>query len=252
MWRPVRATGAGPPGGHLPPLLGWRARTADLLAGPPVDRRRSAGLQSPRAAAKRGLLWRGLPIALALTHRLARLRQSLTDHSPVEDDDPSLIWAAVAVILAPDPDAILLIRRAERTGDPWSGHIALPGGRREPGDPDLVATAIRETGEELGVRLDRGDLAGSLEDVVPRTPALPPIAVRPSVFILPAQPSVTPNDEVASAHWVRVDYLLRPDTYHPVRLEVAGQSRQVQAYQLEDGIVWGMTERILTSLLSRF
>jgi 8-oxo-dGTP pyrophosphatase MutT (NUDIX family) len=156
----------------------------------------------------------------------------------------------VAVILAPDPDAILLIRRAERTGDPWSGHIALPGGRREPADPDLVATAIRETGEELGIPLEESDLAGGLEDVVPRTPTLPPIAVRPYVFILRAQPEVAPNDEVASAHWVTIDHLLRPDTHHPVRLEVAGESRQVQAYQLEEGMVWGMTERILTGLLS--
>jgi 8-oxo-dGTP pyrophosphatase MutT (NUDIX family) len=158
----------------------------------------------------------------------------------------------VAVVLAPDPDTILLIRRAERTGDPWSGHIALPGGRREPADPDLVATAIRETQEELGIELTREDLAGSLEDVVPRTPVLPPIAVRPYVFILPAQPALIPNAEVASAHWVIIDHLLRPDTHHPVRLEISGQSRQVQAYQLEDGIVWGMTERILTGLISHF
>ena len=194
---------------------------------------------------------RWLPIALALTPRLARLRQSLTSPPAGEDDDPSLIWAAVAVILAPDPDAILLIRRAERTGDPWSGHIALPGGRREPADPDLVTTAIRETGEELGIQLDRRNLAGSLEDVVPRTPVLPPIAVRPYVFLVPSQPAMIPNDEVASAHWVTLDYLLRPATHHPVRLDVAGQSRQVQAYELEDGIVWGMTERILTNLVSR-
>lgn len=158
----------------------------------------------------------------------------------------------MAVVLTPDPDAILLIRRAERTGDPWSGHIALPGGRRDAADSDLVGTAIRETQEELGIQLTREDLAGSLEDVVPRTPVLPPIAVRPHVFILPAQPAVIPNHEVASAQWVTIDYLLRPDTHHPVRLDVGGQSRQVQAYRLEDGIVWGMTERILTSLISQF
>jgi 8-oxo-dGTP pyrophosphatase MutT (NUDIX family) len=158
----------------------------------------------------------------------------------------------VAVILAPDPDAILLIRRAERSGDPWSGHIALPGGRRDPADTDLVATAIRETLEELGIQLTREDLAGSLEDVIPRTPVLPPIAVRPHVFILPAQPALIPNDEVASAQWVTIDHLLRPDTHHLVRLEVAGHSRQVQAYQVENGIVWGMTERILTGLISHF
>jgi 8-oxo-dGTP pyrophosphatase MutT (NUDIX family) len=158
----------------------------------------------------------------------------------------------VAAILTPDPDAILLIRRADRSGDPWSGHIALPGGRRDASDPDLVATAIRETGEELGIQLTREDLVGSLDDVVPRTPVLPPIAVRPYVFMLKARPTLVPNDEVASTQWVTVDYLLRPDTHHPVRLDVGGESRQVQAYQLEDGIVWGMTERILGRLIAHF
>jgi hypothetical protein len=72
------------------------------------------------------------------------------------------------------------------------------------------------------------------------------------VFLLPEPPALIPNDEVASAHWVTIDHLLHPNTHHPVRLEVAGQSRQVQAYQVESGIVWGMTERILTGLISHF
>jgi len=74
------------------------------------------------------------------------------------DEDPSLLWAAVAIILTPQPDSILLIRRADRSGDPWSGHMALPGGRREAGDSDLAGTAIRETAEEVGIRLRPEDL----------------------------------------------------------------------------------------------
>ncbi|MEP6687797.1 MAG: NUDIX domain-containing protein, partial [Gemmatimonadales bacterium] len=89
------------------------------------------------------------------------------------------------MVLVPSPDAVLLIRRADRAGDPWSGHMALPGGRREETDPDLVATAVRETFEEVGLSLAPADLLGSLDDVVPRTPVLPPIAVRPYVFALP-------------------------------------------------------------------
>ena len=166
------------------------------------------------------------------------------------DEDPSLLWAAVAIILTPQPDSILLIRRADRSGDPWSGHMALPGGRREAGDFDLAATAIRETSEEVGIRLRPEDLLGSLPDVIPRTPVLPPIAVRPFVFLLPGRPAMRLNAEVAQASWVQVDYLLRPDTRHPVQLEVAGKSRQVQAYQLENAIIWGMTERILTNFLA--
>jgi 8-oxo-dGTP pyrophosphatase MutT (NUDIX family) len=130
--------------------------------------------------------------------------------------------------------------------------MALPGGRRDAGDPDLLSTAIRETFEEVGVELSREHLAGSLDDVVPRTPVLPPIAVRPFVYILSARPQLTLNAEVTTARWVSISYLLRPDSRHPVRLEVGGQSRVVQAYELEDGMVWGMTERILTCFLKHF
>jgi 8-oxo-dGTP pyrophosphatase MutT (NUDIX family) len=192
-----------------------------------------------------------LPIALALTTRLVRLRERLAGHQPSSDDDTSLLWAAVTVIITPDPDSILLIRRAERTGDPWGGHMALPGGRREPDDEDLLGTAIRETQEEVGVQLSRKNLAGTLDDVVPRTPVLPPIAVRPFVFLAPTRPELTLNAEVAAASWVTLDHLLHLGTHHPVRLEVAGTTRLVHAYQLENAIVWGMTERIITSLLSQ-
>ena len=195
------------------------------------------------------MLWRRLRISLALSGRLTRLKDRLAQRQPVSTDDPALLWAAVAVVIAPDPDSILLIRRAERAGDPWSGHMALPGGRREPGDLDLVATVIREIGEEVGIELARVDLTGPLEDVVPRTPVLPPIAVRPFVFFPPARPDLVLNPEVASARWVPLDNLLEPDAHHPVRLDVAGQSREVPAYQLEDAVVWGMTERILSDLL---
>jgi 8-oxo-dGTP pyrophosphatase MutT (NUDIX family) len=166
-------------------------------------------------------------------------------------DDPSLIWAAVSVVLAPSPDALLLIRRAERSGDPWSGHMALPGGRREPGDGSLLETAIRETLEELALRLDPSQLVGALDDVIPRTPVLPPVAVRPFVFCLPGRPSLVPNEEVAAAAWVPLDHLLNPATYHTARIDVRGARREMPAYRFEDTIVWGMTERILTGLLGQ-
>jgi 8-oxo-dGTP pyrophosphatase MutT (NUDIX family) len=190
-----------------------------------------------------------LPIALALTSRLVRLRERLAGYEPSIDDDASLLWAAVALILTPQPDSLLLIRRAERSGDPWGGHMALPGGRRNSAGENLLTTAVRETAEEVGVQLDPAQLAGCLDDVVPRTPVLPPIAVRPFVFLVSARPVLQLNPEVAAATWVAIDYLLQPATHHPVRLEVAGDPRLVQAYALENAIVWGMTERIITSLL---
>jgi 8-oxo-dGTP pyrophosphatase MutT (NUDIX family) len=196
------------------------------------------------------MLWRRLSIAYALTQRLSRLRERLPALPPPSSTDTSLLWAAVALILAPDPDSILLIRRAERSGDPWGGHMALPGGRKEAVDQDLLATAIRETREEVGVQLGREHLAGTLDDVVPRTPVLPPIAVTPFVFLLPVRPALTLNSEVAAATWTSIDHLSNPKTHHPVELNVTGQTRLVPAYELESGIVWGMTERMLSNLLT--
>lgn len=193
-----------------------------------------------------------LPHPQPLTSRLDLLRDRLTVHRPrLDQEGGELIWAAVAVIVVPGPDAVLFIRRAERSGDPWSGHMALPGGRRDLEDPDLVATAIRETAEEVGLELPASTLLGSLDDVVPRTPVLPPIAVRPYVFALSSRPVLTLNPEVAAARWVYLDHLLHPATYHSVRIQIRGESRDVPAYQLDDAIVWGMTERVITSLLAQ-
>lgn len=195
------------------------------------------------------MLWRQLRISLALSGRLLRLRERLAPPSLVADDDSGLRWAAVALIVAPSPDSILLIQRAERPGDPWSGHMALPGGRRDPHDDDLLATAIRETREEVGISISRETLVGALPDVVPRTSTLPPIAVRPFVLAVPSHPTLMLNPEVAAATWVDLEALLQPDAHRQVNVEIQGHTRHVWAYLLGAGVVWGMTERILSSLV---
>ncbi len=171
---------------------------------------------------------------------------------PPDDPDPALLWAAVALVLVPSPDSFLLIRRAHREGDPWSGHLALPGGRREEGDHDLVDTAIREVLEEVGMSLSRDQLSGRLADVIPRTPTIPPVAVRPWVFVVPSRPRLVLNSEVSAAEWVGVDHLLDTATYRPVSLDLRGETRHFPAYHVEDSYIWGMTERILTDLVEEF
>ncbi|MEO7473860.1 MAG: CoA pyrophosphatase [Gemmatimonadales bacterium] len=196
------------------------------------------------------MLRRRLSLAQPLTSRVPGLRARLAAHPPVADGgEESLIWAAVAVLLVPSPDAVLLIRRADRDGDPWSGHMALPGGRRGPTDRDLLDTAVRETLEEVGASLARSELLGRLDDVVPRTPVLPPIAVRPFVFALPERPPLAANPEVAAVRWVPLDELLRPGVYGSAHLDIRGAPREVAAYRLHGALVWGLTERILTNLL---
>jgi 8-oxo-dGTP pyrophosphatase MutT (NUDIX family) len=186
--------------------------------------------------------------------RIARLVDRLASAPPPARAAPEsvLFWAAVAVVLVPDPEALLLIRRAERLGDPWSGHMALPGGRRAATDESLLQTAMRETAEEVGLALAADHCVGVLDDVAPRTPVLPPIAVRPYVFSLPDRPALTPNPEVAAVQWVTLDELLHPATYRSVHIEIQGGRRLVEAFQLEHAVVWGMTERILSNLLPLF
>jgi 8-oxo-dGTP pyrophosphatase MutT (NUDIX family) len=127
--------------------------------------------------------------------------------------------------------------------------MALPGGRRDAEDVDLLATAIRETREEVGVSLSRETLVGALADVVPRTPVLPPIAVRPFLLAVPSRPTLVLNPEVAAATWVRLEELLRPEARRQVTVDIQGNSRHVSGFLLEAGIVWGMTERILGALV---
>jgi 8-oxo-dGTP pyrophosphatase MutT (NUDIX family) len=182
-------------------------------------------------------------------NRLSRLATALAKRSPREVVDPTRGEAAVGLFLVPDPDRLLLIRRAVRRGDPWSGQLALPGGRREPNDADLLDTAVRETEEEVGFRVSARAPAVQLDDLAPTTPALPPVIVRPWVFLLDEEPLLRLNDEVAAITWVPLDLLLRPDLYRDADLLVRGRPMTVAGYHLEEGLLWGMTERIVTPVL---
>jgi len=185
-----------------------------------------------------------------VTSLQGRIVDRLAERRPNTVEDPALARAAVALLFAPDPDAILLIRRAERAGDPWSGQMGLPGGRSSPADADLLDTAIRETHEEVGVSLSRSQLVGPLDDVAPRSPHLPPLMVRPYLFLLPQRPVVVPNAEVADHLWVEWESLVHPDAYRPFSVRLRDMIREFPAYHVSPIPVWGMTERILAPLVT--
>jgi 8-oxo-dGTP pyrophosphatase MutT (NUDIX family) len=164
-----------------------------------------------------------------------------------------MIAAAVAIALHDGDDGLeaLFIHRAVRVGDTWSGQIAFPGGRRDPGDADLLATAIRETREEIGVDLSHAERLGTLDDLHPRTPVLPPVLVRPVVFALTDRPSVVLSPEVQDAFWVSFRALQAPGVSGEVVIDHPGIPRRVlPAYTLGNRTIWGMSERILTPLIS--
>ena len=164
-----------------------------------------------------------------------------------------MIAAAVAVILHDGDEGIeaLFIHRAVRVGDTWSGQIAFPGGRRETTDVDLRATAIRETLEEVGVDLSNAEQLGVLDDLHPRTPVLPPVVVRPFVFALTSRPTIVVSSEVQAAFWVSFRALQAPGVLGEIVIDHPGIPRRVlPAYTLGNRVIWGMSERILTPLIS--
>ncbi len=175
------------------------------------------------------------------------VRGRLAARVPQRVDASGGIEAAVAVVLAAGPSGaldILLIKRAEREGDPWSGQMALPGGRRERGDPDLLTTARREAREETGIVLGPGELLGELDDLEPRTRILPPVVVRPFVFGLPARPEIRASDEVELHLWTVFDALMERES--ETEVTIRDTSRIVPAFLLGTHVVWGMTHRILS------
>ena len=101
-----------------------------------------------------------------LSEALASYASDAADPPP---PDPDFLQAAVSVVIRGRPQLeLLLIKRARSERDPWSGHMALPGGRRDPDDTSLLDTAVRETREETGLDLAAGGVhLGRLEEVTP-------------------------------------------------------------------------------------
>lgn len=192
------------------------------------------------------------PRVRALASRLAS-RPALQDAADDPETDSAgpgpIPFASVALVVRPRPSDLeaLLIRRATFDGDPWSGHVALPGGRRAPGDRTTLETAIRETREEVGIDLaGSGIVLGRLDDVRPRRGA-PLVSVSAHVFAVPPDTGVTLNYEVESALWVPVSHLA--DTaaaIEHVHTMSSGEAIPFPAIGYRDFVIWGLTHSIVT------
>ncbi len=200
------------------------------------------------------------PLDALLAHPdIARLARSLAERPGVEivpGDDEVVRWAAIALVVRAGPGGdpeLLMIKRAEVERDPWSGHVACPGGRMDPGDRDLEQTAIRETWEETGVDLSaHGRILGQLDDLAPRSPLLPPIVIRPFAAVVRPEVEIVPSSEVAEAFWVPLPAIRERAAWGTGMVEIAGMgSVPVPAFLHGIYTVWGLTERVLREFLGR-
>jgi len=182
--------------------------------------------------------------------KLEAVEQALRRHEPLRvslDGEPSR--AAVAMVLEPRADDLHLffIHRAEHDADPWSGHMGFPGGRKDPEDPDVLNTVLREVHEEVGIDLRRqARLIGPIDEVqgVARGRQLP-LVISPFVFVLETAVEPRPNHEVQSVLWVPLSYLAEPSNESIVEYFINGQQMRLPAYIYQDRTIWGLTFRMI-------
>lgn len=186
--------------------------------------------------------------------KISRIRHQLSDHNPdrVVLEDP--MRAAVALLLQPQEDLhVLFIHRAHHPHDPWSGHMAFPGGRKDPEDPDLLVTISRETREEVGIDLDlHGEYLGRLTEVQAMARGkLTNMAVSPFVYLVSSEAQPEPDPvEVQDTIWVPLSFMQRDGVERTVRRDLPDQTTiEVPALVYGGKTIWGLTYRVLRDFL---
>jgi len=190
---------------------------------------------------------------VAIDVQLEALRQRLRERQALRYQGPAERRAAVAAVLRPAADGpeLLLIRRAEREGDPWSGHMALPGGHADARDPDLLATARRETREEVGLDLEGHELLGALDEHAAHAQGrFTGLVIAPYVFALSSHAEPRPNHEVAELLWAPLGPMARGELDAVKELRRDGQLVRFPGFEVAGHVVWGLTHRVLQSLFS--
>jgi 8-oxo-dGTP pyrophosphatase MutT (NUDIX family) len=195
--------------------------------------------------------------------RRVSARLDPVDLAKVPAAEEGVTRAAVTLLLRPaggdaggdatdDSAEILFIKRAERPGDPWSGHLAFPGGRAEERDVTLLDIAMREAAEEVGIDARQGGrLLGRLPTVRPLSVRIPSITVTPFVALAPPGAIPRPQpEEVEEAFWMPLAALRRTGRSVVVLWEAENGTRELPAFPSPKGPIWGITERILSQFLA--
>ena len=161
--------------------------------------------------------------------------------------------AAVAAVLRDGDDGceLLFIRRAEHPHDPWSGHMAFPGGRVDPGDASPQAAAVRETLEELGLDLTAAAIPiGRLSDVtaVARGRRLG-LTIEPFVFALGEAVELVPNHEVEEALWIPLAYFQDRANRSTLQWRFGEVDIPLPCYRYHGRVIWGLTYGMVDELV---
>jgi 8-oxo-dGTP pyrophosphatase MutT (NUDIX family) len=182
-----------------------------------------------------------------LTPNLLHLKDKLASINRSKDGDH--VEAVVAILLWDELGRglkTLLVQRAEREGDPWSGQIGLPGGRVKQGVETPRTALHREVEEEVGINLEEvGVELGNLSVGHPMRRL--ELRVQPWVYGLRIQPRVSIGSEIAGSFWANLADL--PSKKKMSEITIRNQPWTVESFVVEGKVVWGFTYRVLTELL---
>lgn len=158
--------------------------------------------------------------------------------------------AAVALIVTTRSPSVLLVRRAEHPHDPWSGQWALPGGRHDQTDRDLIHTCMREAEEECGCVLEMQHFVGSLPITHAGRRSQQAVRVAPFVWHIPEKVELTPDrQEITTACWQDISWLKNPDNHQSGRIAPYYSDREFPYVLIQDAPLWGFTYKVLMSYL---
>lgn len=189
-------------------------------------------------------------LKLPLPGREAQFRMASTFRRPerYEYDVSKARKGGVLIALFNDGDAIrtVLMKRPDYAGT-HSGQVSFPGGKHEPGDADIIATALREAFEEVAIPNDDVRVIGQLTELY-----IPPsnFLVHPVLGVLDKVPELVPDQhEVERILLPDLAHFLRDDLIRQTAVPIQGNFRvDAPYYDVEGHVVWGATAMILSEL----
>ena len=176
-----------------------------------------------------------------------------------------LMRSAVAIVIdqvTTEQASMLLIKRADNERDPWSGHMAFPGGRYEPGDKNGLATAKREMQEEVGFDIDQlladsavcgsidGQCIARLSDIKTSKRVTPnAMIVSPYIFSVRNKPKLVANHEVADIVWVPLSFFTALENRGLYEMKYQDQKIKMPCYRYQGNVIWGLTLSMIDEIL---
>lgn len=177
---------------------------------------------------------------------LEKLRERLQAHRPRRLNNAYPQAAVLLPIVARPEPTLLFTQRTDHLAQ-HAGQVAFPGGKREPEDSTLLATALRESHEEIALDADAVEVIGRLGDVM----SLHGLRVTPFVgLIAPDLPLVAEPGEIAAIFEVPLRYFLDDRRSHTDVIPVDDAPWYVPSYAFDGRVIWGLSAMMLVELLA--